>query len=138
MEYNETYLTILIWWIINVSLVWFKARKWHIKILLAGTVLFLIQMVAVAMIIGGLGWMFETKVGSSKIVAFVINPIFCWLLVLWLGKHAMKVCLKTKDGEGYIAPPLATAWVGVVIWSCILLFIFFLLTIFFNLLLPTI
>ena len=109
-------MLMVLWWFINVTTVWFKAKKWHIKVLLGGTLLYVAQLLTVVMFI------FINFVLPEK-TNFKINHEFwalfllfdlvgCWLLGLWLGKLALIICLKNKDEEKYIAPPFDTAYVA--------------------------
>ncbi|MDU6148593.1 MAG: hypothetical protein E6650_08825, partial [Neisseria subflava] len=60
----------------------------------------------------------------------VLNFLGCWLLALWLGMLTLKLCLRNKNEEKYIAPPLGTALIATS--SCTLLFLFCLLILLFN------
>ena len=123
-----------LWWLFNVVSVWLKAKKWHIKILLGGTLLYAIQISAVIMSVNGLNWIFlntSTINTDSLIIALLaLNFLGCWLLALWLGMLALKICLRNKNEEKYIAPPLGTALLATS--SCTLLFLFCLLILLFN------
>lgn len=123
-----------LWWLLNVVSVWLKAKKWQIKILLGGTLLYVIQISAVIMSVNGLNWIFlntSTINTDSLIIALLaLNFLGCWLLALWLGMLALKICLRNKNEEKYIAPPLGTALLATS--SCTLLFLFCLLILLFN------
>ena len=123
-----------LWWLFNVVSVWLKAKKWHIKILLGGTLLYVIQISAVIMSVNGLNWIFlntSTINTDSLIIALlVLNFLGCWLLALWLGMLALKLCLRNKNEEKYIAPPLGTALIATS--SSTLLLLFCLLILLFN------
>lgn len=123
-----------LWWLLNVVSVWLKAKQWHIKILLGGTLLYLIQISTVIMSVNGLNWIFlntSTINTDSLIIALLaLNFLGCWLLALWLGMLALKICLRNKNEEKYIAPPLGTALLATS--SCTLLFLFCLLILLFN------
>ena len=123
-----------LWWLFNVVSVWLKAKQWHIKILLGGTLLYVIQISTVIMSVNGLNWIFlntSTINTDSLIIALlVLNFLGCWLLALWLGMLALKICLRNKNEEKYIAPPLGAALLATS--SCTLLFLFCLLILLFN------
>lgn len=124
-----------LWWFFNVVSVWLKAKQWHIKVLLGGTLLYVIQISAVIMSVNGLNWIFlnvsTIKNTNELIIALlVLNFLGCWLLALWLGMLALKLCLRNKNEEKYIAPPLGTALIATS--SCTLLFLFCLLILLFN------
>ena len=123
-----------LWWLFNVVSVWLKAKQWHIKILLGGTLLYVIQISAVIMSVNGLNWIFlntSTINTDSLIIALlVLNFLGCWLLALWLGMLALKICLRNKNEEKYIAPPLGAALLATS--SSTLLFLFCLLILLFN------
>jgi hypothetical protein len=125
-----------LWWLLNVVSVWLKAKQWHIKVLLGGTLLYVIQISAVIMSVNGLNWIFlniSTINTNELIIALlVLNFLGCWLLALWLGMLTLtlKLCLRNKNEEKYIAPPLGTALIATS--SCTLLFLFCLLILLFN------
>ena len=123
-----------LWWLFNVVSVWQKAKQWHIKVLLGGTLLYVIQISAVIMSVNGLNWIFlniSTINTNELIIALlVLNFLGCWLLALWLGMLALKLCLRNKNEEKYIAPPLGTALIATS--SSTLLFLFWLLKLLFN------
>ncbi|MBF1280408.1 MAG: hypothetical protein HXM78_08110 [Neisseria lactamica] len=123
-----------LWWLFNVVSVWLKAKQWHIKILLGGTLLYVIQISTVIMSVNGLNWIFlntSTINTDSLIIALlVLNFLGWWLLALWLGMLVLKLCLRSKNEEQYIAPPLGTALLATS--SCTLLFLFCLLILLFN------
>ena len=123
-----------LWWLFNVASVWLKAKQWQIKILLGGTLLYVIQISTVIMSVNGLNWIFlntSTINTDSLIIALlVLNFLGCWLLALWLGMLALKICLRNKNEEKYIAPPLGAALLATS--SCTLLFLFCLLILLFN------
>lgn len=123
-----------LWWLFNVVSVWLKAKQWHIKILLGGTLLYVVQISTVIMSVNGLNWIFlntSTINTDSLIIALLaLNFLGCWLLALWLGMLALKICLRNKNEEKYIAPPLGTALLATS--SCTLLFLFCLLILLFN------
>lgn len=123
-----------LWWLFNVVSVWLKAKQWQIKILLGGTLLYVIQISTVIMSVNGLNWIFlntSTINTDSLIIALlVLNFLGCWLLALWLGMLALKICLRNKNEEKYIAPPLGAALLATS--SCTLLFLFCLLILLFN------
>ena len=123
-----------LWWLLNVVSVWLKAKQWHIKVLLGGTLLYVIQISAVIMSVNGLNWIFlniSTINTNELIIALlVLNFLGCWLLALWLGMLALKLCLRNKNEEKYIAPPLGTALLATS--SSTLLFLFCLLILLFN------
>ncbi|WP_295697221.1 hypothetical protein [uncultured Neisseria sp.] len=134
-RYEISLMTFMaLWWLFNVVSVWLKAKKWHIKILLGGTLLYVIQISAVIMSVNGLNWIFlntSTINTDSLIIALlVLNFLGCWLLALWLGMLALKICLRNKNEEKYIAPPLGTALLATS--SSTLLFLFCLLILLFN------
>lgn len=123
-----------LWWLLNIVSVWLKAKQWQIKILLGGTLLYVIQISTVIMSVNGLNWIFlntSTINTDSLIIALLaLNFLGCWLLALWLGMLALKICLRNKNEEKYIAPPLGTALIATS--SCTLLFLFCLLILLFN------
>ena len=123
-----------LWWLVNVVSVWLKAKQWHIRVLLGGTLLYVIQISAVIMSIKGLNWIFlnASTINTDELIIalLVLNFLGCWLLALWLGMLALKLCLKNKNEEKYIAPPLGTALIATS--SCTLLFLFCLLILLFN------
>ena len=123
-----------LWWLFNVVSVWLKAKQWHIKVLLGGTLLYVIQISAVIMSVNGLNWIFlnvSTINTNELIIALLaLNFLGCWLLALWLGMLALKLCLRNKNEEKYIAPPLGTALIATS--SSTLLFLFWLLKLLFN------
>mgnify|MGYP007122969937 FL=1 len=123
-----------LWWLLNVVSVWLKAKQWQIKILLGGTLLYVIQISTVIMSVNGLNWIFlntSTINTDSLIIALLaLNFLGCWLLALWLGMLALKICLRNKNEEKYIAPPLGAALLATS--SSTLLFLFCLLILLFN------
>ena len=123
-----------LWWLFNVVSGWLKAKKWHIRVLLGGTLLYVIQISAVIMSVNGLNWIFlniSTINTDELIIALlVLNFLGWWLLALWLGMLALKLCLRNKNEEKYIAPPLGTALIATS--SSTLLFLFWLLKLLFN------
>lgn len=134
-RYEISLMTFMaLWWLFNVVSVWLKAQKWQIKILLGGTLLYVIQISTVIMSVNGLNWIFlntSTINTDSLIIALLaLNFLGCWLLALWLGMLALKICLRNKNEEKYIAPPLGTALLATS--SCTLLFLFCLLILLFN------
>ena len=134
-RYEISLMTFMaLWWLFNVVSVWLKAKQWHIKILLGGTLLYVIQISAVIMSVNGLNWIFlntSTINTDSLIIALlVLNFLGCWLLALWLGMLALKLCLRNKNEEKYIAPPLGAALLATS--SSTLLFLFCLLILLFN------
>lgn len=134
-RYEISLMTFMaLWWLFNVVSVWLKAQKWQIKILLGGTLLYVIQISAVIMSVNGLNWIFlniSTINTDSLIIALLaLNFLGCWLLALWLGMLVLKICLRNKNEEKYIAPPLGAALLA--ISSSTLLFLFCLLILLFN------
>ena len=134
-RYEISLMTFMaLWWLFNVVSVWLKAKQWHIKVLLGGTLLYVIQISAVIMSVNGLNWIFlniSTINTNELIIALlVLNFLGCWLLALWLGMLVLKLCLRNKNEEKYIAPPLGTALIATS--SCMLLFLFCLLILLFN------
>lgn len=134
-RYEISLMTFMaLWWLFNVVSVWLKAKQWHIKVLLGGTLLYVIQISAVIMSVNGLNWIFlntSTINTDSLIIALlVLNFLGCWLLALWLGMLALKICLRNKNEEKYIAPPLGAALLATS--SSTLLFLFCLLILLFN------
>ena len=134
-RYEISLMTFMaLWWLFNVVSVWLKAKQWHIKILLGGTLLYVVQISTVIMSVNGLNWIFlntSTINTDSLIIALLaLNFLGCWLLALWLGMLALKICLRNKNEEKYIAPPLGTALLATS--SCTLLFLFCLLILLFN------
>ncbi len=123
-----------LWWLFNVVSVWLKAKQWHIKVLLGGTLLYVIQISAVIMSVNGLNWIFlnTSTINTNELIIalLVLNFLGCWLLALWLGMLALKLCLRNKNEEKYIAPPLGTALIATS--SSTLLFLFCLLILLFN------
>lgn len=123
-----------LWWLFNVVSVWLKAKQWHIKVLLGGTLLYVIQISAVIMSVNGLNWIFlnTSTINTNELIIalLVLNFFGCWLLALWLGMLALKLCLRNKNEEKYIAPPLGTALIATS--SSTLLFLFCLLILLFN------
>lgn len=123
-----------LWWLFNVVSVWLKAKQWHIKLLLGGTLLYVIQISAVIMSVNGLNWIFlnTSTINTNELIIalLVLNFLGCWLLALWLGMLALKLCLRNKNEEKYIAPPLGTALIATS--SSTLLFLFCLLILLFN------
>lgn len=134
-RYEISLMTFMaLWWLFNVVSVWLKAKQWQIKILLGGTLLYVIQISAVIMSVNGLNWIFlniSTINTNELIIALLaLNFLGCWLLALWLGMLALKICLRNKNEEKYIAPPLGTALLATS--SSTLLFLFCLLILLFN------
>ncbi|HFC8512391.1 TPA: hypothetical protein ACFP31_001302 [Neisseria subflava] len=134
-RYEISLMTFMaLWWLFNVVSVWLKAKQWHIKVLLGGTLLYVIQISAVIMSVNGLNWIFlnvSTINTNELIIALLaLNFLGCWLLALWLGMLALKLCLRNKNEEKYIAPPLGTALIATS--SSTLLFLFWLLKLLFN------
>ncbi|WP_188212203.1 hypothetical protein [Neisseria sp. RH3002v2g] len=134
-RYEISLMTFMaLWWLFNVVSVWLKAKQWQIKILLGGTLLYVIQISAVIMSVNGLNWIFlntSTINTDSLIIALLaLNFLGCWLLALWLGMLVLKLCLRNKNEEKYIAPPLGAALLATS--SCTLLFLFCLLILLFN------
>ena len=123
-----------LWWLFNVVSVWLKAKQWQIKILLGGTLLYVIQISAVIMSVNGLNWIFlnTSTINTNELIIalLVLNFLGCWLLALWLGMLALKLCLRNKNEEKYIAPPLGTALLATS--SSTLLFLCCLLILLFN------
>ena len=123
-----------LWWLFNVVSVWLKAKQWHIKVLLGGTLLYVIQISAVIMSVNGLNWIFlnTSTINTNELIIalLVLNFLGCWLLALCLGMLALKLCLRNKNEEKYIAPPLGTALIATS--SSTLLFLFCLLILLFN------
>ena len=123
-----------LWWLFNVVSVWLKAKQWHIKILLGGTLLYVIQISTVIMSVNGLNWIFlnTSTINTNELIIalLVLNFLGCWLLALWLGMLALKLCLRNKNEEKYIAPPLGAALLATS--SSTLLFLFCLLILLFN------
>ena len=123
-----------LWWLFNVVSVWLKAKQWHIKVLLGGTLLYVIQISAVIMSVNGLNWIFlnTSTINTNELIIalLVLNFLGWWLLALWLGMLALKLCLRNKNEEKYIAPPLGTALIATS--SSTLLFLFCLLILLFN------
>lgn len=123
-----------LWWLFNVVSVWLKAKQWHIKVLLGGTLLYVIQISAVIMSVNGLNWIFlnTSTINTNELIIalLVLNFLGCWLLALWLGMLALKLCLRNKNEEKYIAPPLGTALIATS--SSTLLLLFCLLILLFN------
>lgn len=134
-RYEISLMTFMaLWWLFNVVSVWLKAKQWHIKVLLGGTLLYVIQISAVVMSVNGLNWIFlnVSTINTNELIIalLVLNFLGCWLLALWLGMLALKICLRNKNEEKYIAPPLGTALIATS--SSTLLFLFWLLKLLFN------
>ena len=134
-RYEISLMTFMaLWWLVNVVSVWLKAKQWYIRVLLGGTLLYVIQISSVIMSIKGLNWIFlnASTINTNELIIalLVLNFLGCWLLALWLGMLALKICLRNKNEEKYIAPPLGTALVATS--SCTLLFLFCLLILLFN------
>ena len=134
-RYEISLMTFMaLWWLFNVVSVWLKAKQWHIKVLLGGTLLYVIQISAVIMSVNGLNWIFlnTSTINTNELIIalLVLNFLGCWLLALWLGMLALKICLRNKNEEKYIAPPLGTALLATS--SSTLLFLFCLLILLFN------
>ena len=134
-RYEISLMTFMaLWWLFNVVSVWLKANPWQSTILLGGTLLYVIQISAVIMSVNGLNWIFlntSTINTDSLIIALLaLNFLGCWLLALWLGMLALKICLRNKNEEKYIAPPLGAALLATS--SSTLLFLFCLLILLFN------
>ena len=134
-RYDISLMTFMaLWWLVNVVSVWLKAKQWHIRVLLGGTLLYVIQISAVIMSVNGLNWIFlnASTINTDELIIalLVLNFLGCWLLALWLGILVLKICLRNKNEEKYIAPPLGTALVATS--SCTLLFLFCLLILLFN------
>ena len=134
-RYEISLMTFMaLWWLFNVVSVWLKAKQWQIKILLGGTLLYVIQISTVIMSVNGLNWIFlntSTINTDSLIIALLaLNFLGCWLLALWLGMLVLKLCLRSKNKEKYIAPPLGAALIATS--SSTLLFLFCLLILLFN------
>ena len=89
-----------LWWLVNVVSVWLKAKQWHIRVLLGGTLLYVIQISAVIMSVNGLNWIFlnVSTINTNELIIalLVLNFLGCWLLALWLGMLALKICLRNK------------------------------------------
>lgn len=112
-------MLMVLWWFINVTTVWLKAKQWHIKVLLGGTLLYVAQLLTVVMFIFIIFVLpektnFEINHEFWVLLLF-LDLVGCWLLGLWLGKLALKICLKNKGEEKYIAPPFDTALGGTVV-----------------------
>lgn len=134
-RYEISLMTFMaLWWLFNVASVWLKAKQWHIKVLLGGTLLYVIQISAVIMSVNGLNWIFlnTSTINTNELIIalLVLNFLGCWLLALWLGMLALKLCLRNKNEEKYIAPPLGTALIATS--SSTLLLLFCLLILLFN------
>lgn len=134
-RYEISLMTFMaLWWLFNVVSVWLKAKQWQIKILLGGTLLYVIQISAVIMSVNGLNWIFlnTSTINTNELIIalLVLNFLGCWLLALWLGMLALKLCLRNKNEEKYIAPPLGTALLATS--SSTLLFLCCLLILLFN------
>ena len=134
-RYEISLMTFMaLWWLFNVVSVWLKAKQWHIKVLLGGTLLYVIQISAVIMSVNGLNWIFlnTSTINTNELIIalLVLNFLGCWLLALWLGMLALKLCLRNKNEEKYIAPPLGTALIATS--SSTLLLLFCLLILLFN------
>ena len=134
-RYDISLMTFMaLWWLVNVVSVWLKAKQWYIRVLLGGTLLYVIQISSVIMSIKGLNWIFlnASTINTNELIIalLVLNFLGCWLLALWLGMLALKICLRNKNEEKHIAPPLGTALVATS--SCTLLFLFCLLILLFN------
>lgn len=134
-RYEISLMTFMaLWWLFNVVSVWLKAKQWQIKILLGGTLLYVIQISAVIMSVNGLNWIFlnTSTINTNELIIalLMLNFLGCWLLALWLGMLALKLCLRNKNEEKYIAPPLGTALIATS--SSTLLFLFCLLILLFN------
>ena len=69
------------------------------------TLLYVIQISAVIMSVNGLNWIFlntsTINTDSLIIVLLALNFLGCWLLALWLGMLALKICLRNKNEEKY-------------------------------------
>ncbi len=134
-HYEISLMTFMaLWWLVNVVSVWLKVKQWYIKVLLGGTLLYVIQISAVIMSVKGLNWIFlnVSTINTNELIIalLVLNFLGCWLLALWLGMLALKLCLRNKNEEKYIAPPLGTALIATS--SSTLLFLFCLLILLFN------
>lgn len=134
-RYEISLMTFMaLWWLVNVVSVWLKAKQWHIRVLLGGTLLYVIQISAVIMSVKGLNWIFlnVSTINTNELIIalLVLNFLGWWLLALWLGMLALKICLRNKSEEKHIAPPLGTTLVATS--SCTLLFLFCLLILLFN------
>ena len=134
-RYEISLMTFMaLWWLFNIVSVWLKAKQWQIKILLGGTLLYVIQISAVIMSVNGLNWIFlnTSTINTNELIIalLVLNFLGCWLLALWLGMLALKLCLRNKNEEKYIAPPLGTALIATS--SSTLLLLFCLLILLFN------
>ena len=134
-RYEISLMTFMaLWWFFNVVSVWLKAKQWHIKVLLGGTLLYVIQISAVIMSVNGLNWIFlnTSTINTNELIIalLALNFLGCWLLALWLGMLALKICLRNKNEEKYIAPPLGAALLATS--SSTLLFLFCLLILLFN------
>lgn len=134
-RYEISLMTFMaLWWLFNVVSVWLKAKQWHIKVLLGGTLLYVIQISAVIMSVNGLNWIFlnVSTINTNELIIalLVLNFLGWWLLALWLGMLALKLCLRSKNEEKYIAPPLGAALLATS--SSTLLFLFWLLKLLFN------
>ena len=116
---SSSMMLMVLWWFINVTTVWLKAKQWHIKVLLGGTLLYVAQLLTVVMFIFIIFVLpektnFEINHEFWVLLLF-LDLVGCWLLGLWLGKLALKICLKNKGEEKYIAPPFDTALGGTVV-----------------------
>lgn len=134
-RYDISLMTFMaLWWLVNVVSVWLKAKQWHIKVLLGGTLLYVIQISAVIMSVKGLNWIFlnVSTINTNELIIalLVLNFLGWWLLALWLGMLALKICLRNESEEKHIALPLGTALVATS--SCTLLFLFCLLILLFD------
>ena len=134
-RYEISVMTFMaLWWLFNVVSVWLKGKQWHIKVLLGGTLLYVIQIPAVIMSVNGLNWIFlnVSTINTNELIIalLVLNFLGWWLLALWLGMLALKLCLRNKNEEKYIAPPLGAALLATS--SSTLLFLFCLLILLFN------
>ena len=119
-RYEISLMTFMaLWWLVNVVSVCLKAKQWHIRVLLGGTLLYVAQLLTVVMFIFIIFVLpektnFEINHEFWVLLLF-LDLVGCWLLGLWLGKLALKICLKNKGEEKYIAPPFDTAFGGTVV-----------------------
>ena len=77
-RYEISLMTFMaLWWLFNVVSVWLKAKQWQIKILLGGTLLYVIQISAVIMSVNGLNWIFlnTSTINTNELIIALLVKI---------------------------------------------------------------
>ena len=84
-RYDISLMTFMaLWWLFNVVSVWLKAKQWHIKILLGGTLLYVIQISTVIMSVNGLNWIFlnTSTINTDSLIIACLRLTF-WVVGCW-------------------------------------------------------